>query len=124
MTELDLTPGPPQPDVVTSAGGATSTLVLGASTTSTELDLSGGTAPTDYVSNAGTIPGALQTDVIGIPGPPGATGPQGPPGPPGTYSGAPLYVQPAPAPARPTPGLWVETNPDGSVKTMWVGTNP
>lgn len=146
--DLVLTPGAPVPDVVESSGGSSGTVVLTAPSSSAELDLAGGTAPTDVAASAGVLPGALQVGVIGIPGQTGATGPAGPTGPVGPTGptgptgpqGIPgatgatgpqgpagpqnLFIQQGPAPSMPTEGLFVELNNDGSVKTMWVGTNP
>lgn len=70
-------------------------------------------------------PGPAGAD--GAPGPAGADGAPGPagaagaPGPAGAAGPQNLYVQQA-QPTMVTPGLWVELNPDNSVKTMWAGT--
>jgi hypothetical protein len=45
----------------------------------------------------------------------GETGEDGAPGPQN------LFVQEA-QPVMTTPGIWVELNPDGTPKTVWVGT--
>lgn len=56
--------------------------------------------------------GVVTVDVghVGDPGDTGAPGPQN------------LFVQQA-EPVMAEPGMWVELNPDGTPKTVWVGTN-
>lgn len=46
-------------------------------------------------------------------------GPEGPPGPVGPGN---LFVQEN-EPAFESPGLWVETRPDGTVKSLWAKTD-
>ena len=67
-------------DLILSGGPAPGTIVALAPTGTTELDLRGGTAPTSVLASAGTLPGALQTGVVGVPGPAGGQGPAGAPG--------------------------------------------
>ena len=59
----------------------------------------------------------------GEPGLPGAPGEPGVPGAPGpASSGSPVFVQQA-TPVMTVPGLWIELRANGTVKTMWAGTN-
>lgn len=56
----------------------------------------------------------------GPPGPQGEPGPIGPQGPPGGGSGTQnLFIQET-DPALAISYLWIETNPDDSIKTFWV----
>ena len=106
MADLVLSPGPPQPDLVTSGDPSTD-----------ELELSGQIGPDGLATQTSVAQGELVTGVIGI------KGDKGDPGSGGSGSSN-LFVQVGPAPSMPTPGMWVELNPDLTPKTVWVGTNP
>lgn len=115
MGDLVLTPGQPSPDIDTTSSAPAATLSLGPAAATTAVALGSPASPTTTQQSAPLPPGVLLSDVIGL------VGPQGPQGVPGPQN---LFVQQAPAPAMPLPGLWVELNANGTVKTMWTGTNP
>lgn len=90
----------------------------------------GSTGPRGPAGRDSTVPGPQgepgqrgEVGPQGEPGPQGPPGPQGDVGPQGAAGPQNLFVQQT-APTMPEPGLWIETDADGDVVTMWVGTNP
>lgn len=108
MGDLVLSSPSAQPDLVSSGAGKQG-----------EADFSGNPERPDILVGPDLPPGVLERDVYVL------KGDKGDPGDPGGGGGSSnVYIGEQPFPTLTQPSLVIELNPDDSVKTMWVGTNP